>query len=368
MSTITQTTEQSTPPAVPTGSPTASGFTALIDIIMGYQKAAFVRAAADLKLADALAGGPRTAADLAESLGFDRPSLTRFLRACAVADIVRETGPEEFALTTTGALLRSDSPLYGAVVSFAGPRFNRMYEQIGETVRTGEPATVTALGEDFLDYFENVSVQADEGPWFGKALAFLAAACGRRIANHYQVSQYAKIVDVGGGHGALISAMLSKAPNSTGAIIDIPEVIARAKEYVASQRVSDRVELVAGNFFEAVPAGGDLYTIKSVLLDWDDEHAARILASIAAAAAPGTPLLLIDWLAPADPTNDPAFGDMFAERMRLIDFWLLLTAGGKVRTLAEFTSMLNTAGFAVEGLSRIETGPMSWDVIEARRI
>jgi hypothetical protein len=361
MPTIAPTTGQSAPQSL-------SGVTALIDIIMSHEKASYVRAAADLKIADALADGPRTSAELAATMGFDQASLTRFLRACAVADIVRETEPERFTLTPTGGLLRSDSPLYGALVSFAGPRFNRMYEQIGETVRTGNPATMAALGEDFLDYFENVSVKADEGAWFGKALAFLATACGRRVASRYQVSQYGRIVDIGGGHGALISALLKGAPASTGALIDIAEVIERAREYVSSQGVSDRLELVPGNFFEAVPEGGDLYTIKSVLLDWDDEHAARILASIAAAARPGTPLLVIDWLAPADPSGEPAFGNVFAERMRLIDFWLLLTAGGKVRTLVEFTALLNTAGFAVEGVSRIETGPMSWDVMEARRI
>src|SRR5882757_7654215 len=114
MSTITQTSGTRTLPAAPNASPSASGFTALIDIIMGYQKAAFVRAAADLKLADALADGPRSSADLAASMGFDQESPTRFLRSCAVADIVQETAEEVFALTATGSLLRSDSPLYGA--------------------------------------------------------------------------------------------------------------------------------------------------------------------------------------------------------------------------------------------------------------
>ncbi|HKS98458.1 MAG TPA: methyltransferase [Rugosimonospora sp.] len=351
----------------PAASPGLSGFTALLDVIMSHEKAAYVRAAAELRIADALAGGPLTSTELAARMGFDEPALTRFLRACAVADLVREEETGRFTLTATGALLRSDSPMHAAMVSFAGPRMNRMYEQIGETVRSGEAATKVALGEDFLDYFENISMRADEGVMFGKALAFLAATCGRRIASRFGVAKYPRIVDVGGGHGALLSAMLAGAPQSTGVLVDIPEVIERAREYVATQPAAGRVEFAPGNFFESVPAGGDLYTIKSVLLDWDDEHAARILSSIAAAAKPGTPLLVIDWHYPADPTRDLAEGNLFASRMRLIDFWLLLTAGGKVRSEAQFRGMLAAAGFTVDGVSRVDTGPVSWDVIEARR-
>ncbi|HEU4423521.1 MAG TPA: methyltransferase [Pilimelia sp.] len=350
-----------------TTSPSLSGYTGLIDLIMNHEKAAYVRAAAELKIPDALAQGPRTSSELAAELGFDRAALSRFLRACTVADIVRETEHEKFALTQTGMLLRSESPFYGAMVSFAAPRMNRMYEHVGETVRTGGPATKAALGEDFLDYFEDITTPATEGEPFGKALAFLAGPAGRRLAARYDLSRFHRIVDVGGGHGALISSLLAAAPHATGVLVDIPEVIERAKANVAGKPIADRLEFAPGSFFDGVPRGADLYTIKSVLLDWDDEHAARILASIAAAAEPGTPLLVIDWLMPAEPASTPAEGDMFTTRMRLIDFWLLLTAGGKVRTEAEFRAMLDNAGFDVDNITRIETGPLSWDVIEARR-
>jgi hypothetical protein len=346
---------------------TASGFAALLDIIMSHEKAAYVRAAADLRIADELADGPQTAEALATRKGFDQQALTRFLRACAVADLVKEIEPGCFQLTGTGALLRSDSPLHAAMVSFAGPRMNRMYEQIEETVRTGQAATKAALGEDFLDYFETISMAADEGVMFGKALAFLAATCGRRIATRFGLSRYPRIIDVGGGHGALLSAMLAGAPGSTGVLVDIPEVIERAREYVATTPAAGRIEFAPSNFFQSVPGGGDLYTIKSVLLDWDDAHASRILSSIAEAATPGTPLLVIDWFYPADTTKDLAEGNLFATRMRLIDFWLLLTAGGTVRTEAQFRDMITEAGFAVETVSRVDTGPVSWDVIQARR-
>ena len=341
-----------------------SGAAALFDVMMAHEKAAYVRAAAEIGIADALADGPRTSAELAHDLGADRSALTRFLRACTAADIVRETDTAAFELTPVGELLRSESPFHGAMVSFAGPRMNRLYEHIGETVRTGVPATKTALGEDFLEYFEDVAVPADEGPMFGRALAFLAALCGRRLAARYGIAECRRIVDVGGGHGALLAAVLAAAPETTGVLVDIPEVIVRAREYVAAQPAADRIEFAPGNFFEHVPVGGDLYTIKSVLLDWDDEHAARILERVAAAAEPGTRLLVVDWFLPSDPSDD----DSYAARMRMIDFWLLLTAGGKVRTEEEFHALVTGAGFTVDGVGRFETGPVAWDVIDARRV
>jgi hypothetical protein len=208
---------------------------------------------------------------------------------------------------------------------------------------------------------------ADEGVMFGKALAFLAATCGRRLATRYDMSRFETLVDIGGGHGALITSLLAAAPHARGILCDIPEVIERARAHTANLPAASRLEFAPGNFFERVPAGGDLYTIKSVLLDWDDEHATRILRSVAEAARPGATLLVIDWFYPADPAQDPALENMFTSRMRLIDFWLLLTAGGKVRSEAEFRAMLTGAGFTVQGASRVETGPMTWDVLEARR-
>jgi UDP:flavonoid glycosyltransferase YjiC (YdhE family) len=335
----------------------------LRQMIMGYVASQLVRAAAQLKIADHLAEGPRTNVELTETLGANEDGLKRFLRACVVFGLVEEIDREKFQLTPLGSALAADNGRLASVaIAMAGPNVARPCEHFAEVVMTGKSATKQSVGYEFWDYYDH---HAEEAKHYAESMSHLSAHCADGLAEVYDLSRHKTILDVGGGHGLLISGMLRHAPDSNGIVYDRAEVTERATGLIAERELTGRVKLATGNFLEEVPSGADLYTIKSVICDWDDEHAGRILANIHKAAQPGTPLLVIDWMLPDEPHLKDGFTAGPAAGLPITNFGLMVATNGKVRTRSEFRRLIESAGFTVDDITAFSDGLTEWHLIKA---
>jgi predicted O-methyltransferase YrrM len=186
----------------------------------------------------------------------------------------------------------------------------------------------------------------------------ISAEVSEAVVRHYDVSRNRRIVDVGGSEGVLLSALLTAAPAATGVLFDLPEVIAGARDSLTAGDHGERIELVGGDFFDEVPAGGELYVLKSVLHDWEDEQALRILQNVHRASAPGGSLAVIEALLPSEPA--PSF-------THLMNLLMLTVAGGRERTLEDYQALFDQAGYRLKGAIPAPSSTAPWSVIEAIR-
>jgi DNA-binding HxlR family transcriptional regulator len=273
-----------TTPAQPSTPATreAPPFDQLIRLVHGAWVTHIAAAMAQLGLADRLADGPRSSAELARLTSTHQQTLPRLLRACASLGLLQEVEPGRFALTALGALLRSGQPsLRDFALVHALPGQLRPFEHLAEALRTGRPTAEQALGVDPWTYYRQ---HPEEGALFARAMGNLSAGVAAEVVARYDASGCTCIVDVGGSQGVLLAGLLEQAPQARGVLFDLPEVTRGARDAITQRGLADRVELIAGDFFEAVPSGGDLYLLKSVLHDWDDERAQRILDNCSRAA------------------------------------------------------------------------------------
>ena len=260
-------------------------------LIFGQVVAQVTATVARLGVADALDQGPRAAADLSTALATDPDGLTRLLRAACAVGLVAEVDPGVFGLTARGRWLRSRPPsLRDLALALAAPGHSRSVERLGDAVVSGRPVAAEALGTDLWEYFARTP---EEGEAFAAAMGNVSEVVGRELPRRFDASRFARIVDVGGSRGVVLAHLLAAAPTATGVLFDRPEVVAGARAELAERGLQGRVEIVAGDFFEEVPAGGDLYLLKHIVPDWDDDHAARIPAHCRRAAAAGATLLLV---------------------------------------------------------------------------
>ena len=310
-----------------------------------------VRAMAVLGLADHLAAGPRTVGELAEATGTDPPTLGRLLSALTDLGLCAEDHHRRVRLTPTGEFLRRDVP--GSVRPFAlgimGPFMERVWHELPDAVRTGEPVFPHVYGLGFWDY---LAANPEEGARFDAAMSGGAERAGELMAAR-NLADLGTLVDVGGGQGRMLAAALAAVPGLRGVLFDRPEVLAGAESVLAEAGVRDRCELVGGDFFAGVPAGGDAYVLASIIHDWPDEQAVAILRSCHRAMAPGARIWLLEHvLAPGE-------ADYWT---RLLDLLMLALFGARERTAEEYRALLEAAGFAE---ITILPGEPPWSIIEA---
>ena len=275
-------------------------------LIGGYQLSAAVGAVARLGVADALAAGPVEPPELAARVDADPLALMRVLRALEDAGLFTTLEDGRIALTKLGELLRTDVPgsaRRGAIASTEEWRW-RAYGHLTHSVRTGEPAFRPAHGCSLWEYLAR---EPDAAAMFNESMSRVAAANAAEIVRTYDFSQVQRLVDVGGGHGVLTRAVLEANPQMRGVIFDLPEVIQGTRTRLNEAGLEDRVEAIAGDFFDAVPAGGDAYVLSWILHDWDDRSAVRILANCRAATRAGARLLVIEMVVPSggEPRSSP---------------------------------------------------------------
>ena len=309
-------------------------------------------AVAELGVADHLAAGPRVADELARATGAHAPSLYRLLRTLASVGVFTEDADHHFALTPLGAALRSDAPGAGrsTVRMFAGPAMWASFGELLHAVRTGETGTERALGQPIFDY---LSVRPEEAALFGEAMLGIHGAEPPAVAAAYDFAGVHTLVDVGGGIGTLLATVLRAHPEMQGVLLEMPHVTAEARTRLAAAGVGDRCTVVEGDFFEAVPPGGDAYVLSHVIHDWDEARCQAILANCRRAMGGRGRLLLVEAVLPPGDVPHPG---------KLLDLVMLTVAGGRERSEAEYADLLAAAGFT---LTRVVPTASQASVIEA---
>jgi SAM-dependent methyltransferase len=316
---------------------------------MGYMYAAALRAAALLSVADQLADGPRDAAELAEITGADAGFLRRLLRYLATRQIFREDEEGRFHLTPCADVLRADSPtsIRTGVLAVTSDLYWLPSGHLVDAIRSGRPGFDRHFGRPFFDYLaENPSL----GAMFAEGMAQFSVGDDEYVTANHAFPDTGVVVDVGGGLGGLLLAVLRGNPGLSGVLLDHEKVVAAT---VLDQLAApDRWAAVAGDFFESVPAG-DVYLLRHVLHDWTDDQCVRILSNCRRAMRPGGTVLAID--AVISPGNEPHIG-------KQLDMFMLLFLTGQERTRPEFETLFGRAGLRVTRVIPTD-GPFA--VIEA---
>ncbi|MFI2664334.1 methyltransferase [Micromonospora carbonacea] len=315
------------------------------------QQALYV--AAKLDVADALADGPRDIEALAGEVGADPTALARFLRALVSAGVFAEPSPGRFELNGPAEYLRSSVPnTHKYIAILHGEEAYAACAEVLHTAHTGRPAFDVVYGKPYFSY-----IAGDP-----KARATFDAAMGRETAVPLVVAQCdfgaeGTVVDVGGGVGALLAAVLVDRPGLTGVLFDLPESSDAAREHLAGLGLAARVRVVGGTAFDSVPAGGDVYTISRVLHDFDDEQVLTILGNVRSAMSPSARLMVFDALLTERPGFNPG---------RMADLGMLMVLGGRYRTEAEMRDLLSRAGFRVTEVRHArDADPRAESVLEA---
>ena len=306
----------------------------LIRLFRGFWVSQAIYVAAELGLADLLADGPRTADDLAAAAGAHAPSLYRILRLLASEGVFAEAEDGRFELTPMATALRRDAGPPRLSVLFLGQGASwRAAGSLLHTARTGETAFARVHGAEFFEYYRQ---HPDERALFDQLMAANTTPAARAVAAAYDFSQIGTVVDVGGGRGALAVELLRAHPHLRGVVFDQPAVAAGAREAIAAAGLTGRCQAVGGDFFAAVPEGGDAYLLKFILHDWDDERAVAILRACRRAVPEDGRLLVVELLLPRG--NAPSFA-------KTQDVNMLINLGGRERTEAEYGALYAAAGF-----------------------
>lgn len=304
-----------------------------------------VAAAIDVGLPDALADGPRTAAELARTDDLDEDAVFRVLRYLTSKGWFRIDGggppdrASRFALTTTGSLLRADHPSgLRDWARFAGSDWMAdIWSHADHTLRTGESASVAATGEEFFTFLDG---RPDADALFDGAMRGGSGMQSRLLVDAVDFSRFGRICDVAGGTGQTLVTVLSTAPEAHGVLVERPSVIERAELELAGQPQGPRIERVAGDMFDAVPSGCDCYLMLAVIHDWDDAAATTILANVRDAMGLVGRAMVVESVVPN--RSDADFSTMADVLM------LVLTGSGRERTHAEFERLFAQAGLRID--------------------
>jgi hypothetical protein len=327
-------------------------------MLTGYWTTQALYVAAKLGIADLLAQGPLSAEDLAAATHVHAPSLYRMLRALASVGVFAEVAPQQFALTPLAVPLRTATPetevgsaSLRALCVLYGEVFYPAWGDLLHSVRTGEPAFEHQLG---MGVFEYLVHNAEAGKVFDEAMGGRAHRIASAVVGRYDFSPFATVVDVGGGQGTLLAAILRSTRATRGILFDLPQVVVGAEVFLRTAGVADRCTCSGGDFFAGVPSGGDAYVLTRILHDWDDERCVAILQQVRQAIPDHGKLLIIeDVLPPAG--NEPNFG-------KWMDLQMLVLLRGRERTPAEYKALLGAATFELAGVIPTLAGP---SIVEA---
>lgn len=324
----------------------------MLQIISGFWISRAVYVIGKLGIPDLLQSGPKTAEELASATQTHAPSLFRILRALVSVGVLRSADGGRFAQTPLSETLVTDAPgsLRWFAVSELGQEHYPAWGNLMHSVKTGEIAFDNFFGVDIWKYFQQ---NPEDAAVFNNSMSNVTAHTNEVITSLYDFSQFGKIVDVGGGHGGLITSILQKNPQVKGILFDAAEVIEGARPKIEAAGLADRVETVAGDFFKSVPAGGDAYMMKWIIHDWDDEKSNVILRNCRKQMTPNGKLILVDCVVPE--TDEPHFS-------KFIDLNMLVMTGGKERTEKEFAQLLAGADFK---LLRVIPTDVPHSIVEA---
>lgn len=327
----------------------------MLQIVSNFWMSRALYVVAKLGIPDLLKSGPRTAKELAESTSTHEPSLYRLLRALASAGIVKSESEHRFRLTPLSELLVTDAPgsMRWFIISELGQEHYPAWGNLMHSVKTGEIAFDNHFGINIWKYF---SKNPEDAAVFNDSMSGMTAVVNEKITSLYDFSRFNTIVDVGGGHGGLITSILKANPHAKGVLFDAAEVISGARPKIEAAGLAERCETVAGNFFESVPAGGDAYIMKWIIHDWDDERAIRILKNCRSHVPQNGRVIVVDAVVPEG--DNPDFSKLF-------DLNMLVMTGGKERTEREFAELLAAAGLR---LARVIPTELPTSIVEAEPV
>jgi hypothetical protein len=324
----------------------------LPQMILGGLMQKGIWVAAKLGVADLLAEKPRTAEEIAAATDTHAPSLYRVLRFLAMAGVFAENSEGKFELTPIAELLRSDTPnsMRDYAIMMGEDWIWQAYGELMHTVKTGGIAHDKVQGMSSFEYYAQ---NKEVGKIFNRAMTNLSLLTAPAIVGAYDFSGINKLVDIAGGHGLLLAAILKANPHLQGLLFDLPFVIENAGELLESEGVAARTEKVSGDFFESVPASADAYLMKHIIHDWNDDEGVKILQNIRRAMNDDGKVLIVEMVVPRGNEPSPAKG---------LDLVMLTIEGGKERTAEEYKELLAAADLS---LSRIIPTHSPYSIVEA---
>ena len=330
-----------------------SAATDLRRMIVGYRLSQALHVAAKLGIADLLAEGPRRAEDLAEVTGSHPSSLYRVLRLLASEGVFEEREEGRFTLTPLAEPLRSDAPdSLRARAVFDGEEWNwHPWGNLLHSTKTGGSAFDHTYGVAVFDYLKETPEAATS---FDSLMAAQTRPWALSVADAYDFADIGTLVDVGGGYGVLLAAILTAHPHLKGVLVELPHVVAGARPKLEEAGLAGRCETVAGDFFQSVPDGGDAYMLKHVLHDWDDDRCVSILNNCRRAISDEGRVLVIEILIALG--NEPDYG-------KYLDLNMLVLTKGRERTEEQYRTLFEAAGFR---LSRVVPTGSELSIIEGR--
>jgi hypothetical protein len=308
-----------------------------------------------LRIPDWLANGPLPVEEMAARAGVNADALYRVLRVLATVDVVQELPEKRFASTPVSELLRSDVPgsMRDMLLWMSNPFHFKVWGELGYSVETGKPAVEHVYQKPaFEAIFGDPEIACD----FNNAMSGLSRMIAPALLEAYDFSGIDTLVDIAGGHGAVLCEVLSRYPRMKGILFDMPNVIQEATCHICNLKMDERCQTIAGDFFEQVPSGGDAYYMQHIIHDWADEPALKILGNCRRALEGNRRgvLLIVDGIVPQNSEFHMS---------KLLDLEMLLMPGGRERTEPEWHALMNKAGFEI---TRIVPMKAAESVIEAK--
>jgi hypothetical protein len=335
-----------------TNAPRLNPYADINQIARGYAPAACLWAAAKLDVAELLAGGPTPVSELARATHTEENALYRILRALASINVFRETVPRTFENTPLSEAMRSGiaRSARDEILFEADPLHMNTYAELMHSIETGGTAFKKVTGTEPFEFFRQHSEENDA---FNAAMTAITARSVNPLVQSYDFGESGTLADIGGGHGELLTMILQKHRGLRGIVFDLPHVVEGARPRIAEAGLASRCDIVGGDFFQSLPPA-DSYVMKSIVHDWDDERATKILKNCAAALR-GTAgkVLLIGFV--IVPGNEP-------DMAKWLDIEMLAMAGGRERTEVEHAALFSKAGLK---LARVVRTPSPACVIEA---
>ena len=312
-----------------------AGGQALVQMLTGAWTTQLVAAVARLGIPDRLAmAQPQSSEQIARAVGADIGALSRVMRALASIGVFADVGSGLYSLTSVGERLRSDHPesMRDFFLAETDDVHRRSWSALVDAIRTGLPQPAAVFGTTVFDYYAR---HGEEGQQFGRAMENISAMSAHGVLANYDFGSARLIIDVGGGNGSFVRAIVQQHRQPTGVVVDLPYMESQAVASIEHDRLGNRCRFEAHDIFESVPAGGDIYLLRFILHDWNDDESVRILKTLRAAMAPAGRVLIVEMLVPD--TNEPGF-------VQLMDINMLVMTGGRERTATEYGALCAAAG------------------------
>ena len=327
---------------------------ALLQMATGHMVSQAIYVATKLGIPDLVSDAPKACEELARAVGADPSALHRLLRMLAARGVFRKDSEGRFGQSPISACLQTsrEDSLRDAVILWNEEQY-RAWGAILHSVMTGDIGFDHVFGTPWFQYLDQ---HAEAARVFSSAMTAWTRQAGYAVAHAYDFSKVSKLVDVGGGHGIMLTSILNVFPGLRGVVFDLPSVILGAQQSVETAGLSKRCDVTSGDFFAEVTRGGDAYLLSQVLHDWDDEHSIVILRNCHDAMASGGRLLVVETVLSSE--TDNAFST-------LSDLHMLVVLGGRERTESEYRDLFARAGFQLTGV--LPTGaPQS--IVEGLRV